>query len=91
MKIDEWNRISEDIFHTSKDNAMLCVSGGLLLLEQKQHDCGGKDFQVSAEHDELFASGPSPENIHWFDSELDDMARWGWRWDADIESWAKFT
>lgn len=57
-----------------------------ILLKYKQP---GVDGNCDAQHDELFASGPPPDSIK--PSDLKMLNKLGWRWDAEVESWALFT
>jgi hypothetical protein len=91
MKLDAWEKLSDKEHGKPKDNKMLCVANGLRLLEQKLCELNADSYSVCAEHDELFASGPPPSDITWFDTELEMLAAWGWRWDEDLDSWAIFT
>ena len=91
MKLKDFERMSEKQHGKNKDNKMLCVAQGLALLEQKLCEQKEPRFSVAAEHDEFFAAGPSPADVHWFDTELEMMVQWGWRWDDDVDSWAIFT
>lgn len=48
----------------------------------------GIDFYLSAEHDQIWASGPNPSSMGSGGAEtMDDL---GWFWEDDTESWSTF-
>ena len=59
------------------------VSQGLQIL--LKYDPKGS---IAAEHDTIFASGPSPEEASSEDvTRLEEL---GWHWDRSVDSWIKF-
>lgn len=48
----------------------------------------GKDQYISAEHDEVWVGGPTPDELG--DSQLRGLEEAGWHWDEDVERWHGF-
>jgi hypothetical protein len=63
------------------------IVAGLTILAK--YDPKGMDSHgFAAEHDEIFACSVAPDAIS--EEDRANLAKLGWRWDEDVDSWAKF-
>jgi hypothetical protein len=87
MNLNDWEKLSEDTAVDYDAGQHARVIGGLQTLALLHWN----KYGLQAEHDELFASGPSPEDALWSDDDLRKMAKWGWLWDDSLDSWKFYT
>ena len=62
------------------------VYDGMTILMKYIHNDEKPD--MSAHHDEIYCSGPHPDDLH--EKDRDRLKELGWTWRGDLDCWHKF-